>query len=202
VRRPRVCHGAAALLAATALAGAVAAPASAASTVVRVEVDRRDVALPIGRSFGFSSTLTNTGARATPELVAHLNVVGLDPDVYVDPEDWSSQRTRYLAPLRPGRSAKLRWNVKAVTGGSAAVYVVVLERRPDGGAAPVQVSGGRPISVRIAERRTLDSGGILPLALGLPALVGAVALVVRRVRRAMTSGRRAPAGAEPSGAAG
>jgi hypothetical protein len=67
---------------------------------------------------------------------------------------------------------------------------------------PVQVAGGRPISVRISERKTLDSGGILPLALGLPALVGAVAIVTRRVRRAMTSGRRVPAGAEPSGAAG
>jgi hypothetical protein len=187
MRRPRRC--AAAVLVATALTAAAAIAAPAAGAAVHVRVDRARVALPIGHSFGFSSTLTNTGARATPELVAHLNIVGLDPGVYVDPEDWSSQRTRYLAPLRPGASTKLHWNVKAVTGGSAAVYVVVLERRPNGAAVPAQVAGGRPIAVRISERKTLDSGGILPLALGLPALVGLAAIVTRRVRRAMTSGR-------------
>ena len=199
MRRPR--WGAAAVVVAIALAAAAAVAAPAAGAAVQVRVDRGRVALPIGHSFGFSSTLTNTGARATPELVAHLNIVGLDPGVYVDPEDWSSQRTRYLAPLRPGASTKLHWNVKAVTGGSAAVYVVVLERRPNGAAGPAQVAGGRPISVRISERKTLDSGGILPLALGLPALVGLAAIVTRRVRRAMTS-RRAPAHASANGAAG
>ena len=199
MRRPR--WGAAAVVVAIALAAAAAVAAPAAGAAVQVRVDRGRVALPIGHSFGFSSTLTNTGARATAELVAHLNIVGLDPGVYVDPEDWSSQRTRYLEPLRPGGSTKLHWNVKAVTGGSAAVYVVVLERRPNGAAVPAQVAGGRPISVRISERKTLDSGGILPLALGLPALVGLAAIVTRRVRRAMTS-RRAPAHASASGAAG
>jgi hypothetical protein len=200
MRRPR--RGAVALLAAIAVAAGAAVAAPAAGAAVQVRVDRGRVALPIGHTFAFSSTLTNTGGRATPELVAHLNIVGLDPGVYVDPEDWSSQRTRYLPPLRPGGSTKVRWNVKAVTGGSAAVYVVVLERRRGGAAAPVQVAGGRPISVRISERKTLNSSGILPLALGLPALVGLAAIVTRRVRRATTSGRRATAKASPSGAAG
>jgi hypothetical protein len=36
--------------------------------------------------------------------------------------------------------------------------------------------------VEIADRRTLDSGGILPLALGIPALL-ALVLVGVRVRR-------------------
>jgi hypothetical protein len=198
--RPR--RRVAAALVASALAAGAAVAAPTAGAVVQVRVDRARLALPVGHSFGFSSTLRNTGARATPELVAHLNIVSLDPGVYVDPEDWSSQRTRYLAPLRPGSSTRLHWNVKAVTGGSAAVYVVVLERRPNGAVLPAQVAGGRPISVRISERRTLDSGGILPLALGLPALVGLAAIVTRRVRRAMTSGRRASAEPSPSGATG
>jgi hypothetical protein len=37
--------------------------------------------------------------------------------------------------------------------------------------------------VRIQDRKTLNSGGILPLALGLPALLGLLALGVR-LRRA------------------
>lgn len=180
-------RSAAALGLTIALAAGPAAPAPAA---VAVRVDRRQVDLPLGATFTFSSTLTNTGARATPDLVAHLNIVGLDPDVYVDPEDWSSRRTRYLGPLGRGRSARLHWSVKAVTGGSLAVYVVVLERRPDGSAAPAPVAAARPVAVHVTERRTLDSGGILPLALGVPALVGAIGIAGRRARRARTSPRR------------
>jgi ABC-type branched-subunit amino acid transport system ATPase component len=42
---------------------------------------------------------------------------------------------------------------------------------------------GKTTAISIADRRTLDSGGILPLALGVPALLGALTLGVRLVRR-------------------
>jgi hypothetical protein len=190
MRRPRPApgrRGAAALLAGVVLALGGPAAASAAGPSLRVTVDRAEVALQLGGTFAFSSGVVNTGARATPDLVAHLNIVGLDPDVYVDPEDWSSRRTLYLGPLEPGRATTLDWDVKAVTGGDLAVYVVVLEQRADGSVAPVPAATGRPIAVHVAERRTLDSGGILPLALGVSGLVGAAALVSRRVRRIRTT---------------
>jgi hypothetical protein len=38
---------------------------------------------------------------------------------------------------------------------------------------------GPTVHVEIAERRTLNSGGILPLALGIPALLAALALGLR-----------------------
>jgi hypothetical protein len=174
------------------LAGAVVllgvAGAASAAGALRVTVDRAQARLPLGGTFAFRSTVANTGARTTPDLVAHLNVVGLDPDIYVDPEDWSPRRTLYLGPLEPGRSTTLDWDVKAVTGGDLAVAVVVFEQRPDGTVAPAPASSGRPIAVHVVERRTLDSGGILPLALGVSGVVGAAAVVSRRVRRVRTSG--------------
>jgi hypothetical protein len=45
------------------------------------------------------------------------------------------------------------------------------------------------LRVRVADRRTLDAGGILPLAVGVPTAVGAAAgaLALRRRRRRLVT---------------
>jgi hypothetical protein len=157
-----------------------AAPAAAAD--LELSLDRKRVVTSIGDSFSFNSTITNLGSRPLPEPVAHLNVVGLDKDIYVDPEDWSEQRTKFLAPLRPGASTTVPWTVQAVTGGKAAIYVTALPGR-----SPATESGGLGVSaaieVRISERRNINSGGVLPLAIGVPAALGILMLGLRSRRK-------------------
>ena len=138
----------------------------------------------LGGGFAFTSTITNAGARAATDLVAHLNIASLDPDAYVDPEDWSPRRTQYLAPLRAGRSAKLSWRVTAVGGGRVGVYITVLPARgPQTAAAGLAV--GEPIDVRVAERRTLNNDGVLLVVLGVPGAL-ALAMVGTAARRRRT----------------
>jgi hypothetical protein len=147
-----------------------------------VSLSRAQVATRLGESFDFSSTVRNVGRRPLSGLVAHLNVVGLSENIYVDPEDWSEERTKDVAPLGPGDSATVSWSVKAVTGGEAAIYVVVLPGRSPATASE-RLAVSPAIDVRITERRNLNSGGVLPLALGVPALVGMATLIARRRRR-------------------
>ena len=162
-------RGAAACALAVALVGAAPAAAAPELSMSRARVDTR-----IGADFHFSATISNPGAAALQGLIAHLDVVSRDPGVYVDPEDWSSERTRYLPPLAPGASIVVPWTVKAVNAGRFAVYVVVLGRgRPLAGPA---------LDARVAERRTIDAGGVLPLAVGLPGLLGLALLGVRARR--------------------
>jgi uncharacterized membrane protein len=165
-----------------------AAPAAAQDraqipTPVEVSLSRAEVSTQLGQSFGFRSRVTNSGAPPVSGLVAHLNVVGLDTDIYVDPEDWSEERTKSVPSLAPGESTDVAWDVTAVTGGEAAIYVTVLP-----GDSPATAREGLAISsamdVRVAEARNLNTDGVLPLALGVPALLGLVTLVVRRRRRA------------------
>jgi hypothetical protein len=155
--------------------GASAATASAAEPAVDVSISRTQVSTRLGQSFGFGTEVRNTGTTPLTGLVAHLNVVGLSSGIYVDPEDWSEQRTKSLAPLGPGESTNLSWDVKAVTGGRVAIYVVVLPAR-----GPLAVSPA--MAVRIADTKDLNSGGVLPLALGVPALLGMATLALRRRR--------------------
>ncbi|HEX5250002.1 MAG TPA: hypothetical protein VFW14_10095 [Gaiellales bacterium] len=154
-------------------------PGSARASV-SVTVDRVGVATGLGKRFAFRSTVVNAGPGEARGLVAHLNVASLRPGVYVDPEDWSTSRTRYLDPIPAGGTATVRWSLQAVNAGSFAVYVAVL---PDDAAGrPPTV--GRTVHVTVAERRTLDAGGILPLALGVPMVLGFAAggLALRRRR--------------------
>ena len=154
----------------------VAAPVSAARSPVEISLSRTEVSTGIGESFSFDSEIRNTGTEPLSGLVAHLNVAGLDSDIYVDPEDWSEDRTRFLPTLGPGETTSVGWAVKAVTGGRAAIYVVVLPAGAEPAVSPA-------MRVNIAETTDLNSGGVLPLALGVPAFLGAVALLVRRRRR-------------------
>jgi hypothetical protein len=164
-----------ALAAIVLVAGATAAPAAARAASPEITMSRTHVSTSIGDEFRFTSVIANSGSTPVSGLVAHLDIVSWDRDVYVDPEDWSSERTRYLPALAPGRSVEVPWTVKAVNSGHLAVYVTVL-----GAGRPVT---GPELDARVASRATIDAGGALPLALGVPALLGLAAIAVRGGRR-------------------
>jgi hypothetical protein len=166
------------LAAALVVAFAVAGQAQAASPNLSVEVDRTAIATTLGKDFTFRSTISNRGSSSTGPLVAHLNVLSLRPGVYVDPEDWSDTRTRYLAPIPAGGSQNLTWTVTAVNPGSLGVYVAVF--RASGAGRPVT---GPTVRAAIAERKTIDSGDVVPVAIGVPALLGVLAVGIRLRRR-------------------
>ena len=154
---------------------AVPALAAEASTRLSVAVDRTEIATQLGSTFAFSSTIRNDGPVAVSGLIAHLNVLSLRDGVYVDPEDWSSQRTHYLDPLLAGASTTITWHVHAVNGGALGMYVAVLPESGVGLPPPTSPL----IRLDVADRKTLNSGGILVLALGIPALIGLLAFAVR-----------------------
>jgi hypothetical protein len=172
----RLCRWATALLAAAAL---VCADAQAAAPGLSATVDRARISTQLGRSFEFRSTIKNSGAGAASGLVAHLSVLSLRREPYVDPEDWSSQRVVLLDPVPAGGSRTLRWRMTAVNAGTFGVYVTVLPAAGSAGPAPNTPT----IDVRVSERRTLNAGGILPLAIAVPALLGALAITLRLRRR-------------------
>lgn len=159
---------------------AAAGPAASNTNRIAVTVDRTSISTSLGHKFSVRSRIANDGSNAAGGLVAHLNVLSLRPDVYLDPEDWSSHRTRYLPAIPAGGSVTIKWKMQAVNAGSIAVFVAVL---PQSGESRPPATGPT-VHVSIARHRTLNSGGILPLALGIPALLAALSLGVRLRRRA------------------
>ena len=183
---------AAALLGLLLTAGAVTrAPASAqeaggraAASEVLISVSASDVSAFAGDTFTFTSEITNTGSEPTPPLIAHLNIASLGQAVYVDPEDWSPQRTVSVAPIGPGSSATQSWTVNPILKGDVAVYVVVLPDSPSlATTGPLIASPA--IHVHVEQQRTLNPGGVLPIVLAVPGVI-AVAFAALRVARRRT----------------
>jgi hypothetical protein len=156
----------------------VAPGVAAADPNPTVSVDRATVRTTLGQRFVFRTTLTNHTASPATGLVAHLNILSLDGHVYVDPEDWSSHRTRYLPPIPANGSTTLTWKLNAVNAGHLGAYVAVLPRS----GATTPPTTGPTVSITVADRRTLNSGGILPLAVGIPALLGLLVLALKLSR--------------------
>ena len=166
------------------LAALLACAAAPAAGAVQVRSSDTHLSTDLGQTVAFTTTITNDGSATEGPLVAHLNILSLRPGVYVDPEDWSTARTRYLAPLAPGDSRTLRWEIKAVNSGTFGAYVATV--RPGTARPP---TSSPTVTVSVASRRTLNTGGILPLAIGIPALLAAGAGAVRFGRRSrMLSG--------------
>ena len=143
-----------------------------------VELDRSQVSTSLGRHFSFVSTLHNETTAPRPGTIAYLNVVSMQSDVYVDPEDWSSARTRFLGVVGPGATTSLTWNVQAVNSGRFKVFVVVTSA-----AGSDEVVSSPALRVTIADERRLNPSGILPVVLIVPAIVAGGLVWSRRRRR-------------------
>jgi hypothetical protein len=168
----------AASLAATSAPGAAAATA-APPPKVSIDIDRSTVSTTIGGRFSFASTVRNNSGDSMTGVIVHLNVLSVDPAVYVDPEDWSVQRTQYIDVLPAGSARRVTWEAQAVNVGRFVAYLGVTTRE-----GTDTVTASSALRVSVAEQRTLNPSGIVPLAAGMPMVVLVLlVLAVRRRRR-------------------
>ena len=163
------------------VAAAVAVPTSHASQVdpsaVSVELDETELTVGPGEQFSFESTLRNSGDSQSG-LIANLNIVGADADIYVDPEDWSTERTQFLDDLPAGESTQLRWTVRAIDAGELMLYVAVSSTSADS----VAVSG--PLHVTVIGQRVVNPQNVVPLVMATPvAVLALLGLTLVRRRR-------------------
>lgn len=153
-------------------------PRTADDWSMTVVLDQASASVGPGEKVSFVSTIANTGGQARSDLVAHLNILTTDADVYVDPEDWSPRRTQYVEELGPGEETALSWDVQAVTSGPLILFVSVTSPSSD------QVTSSGPLNMTVGGQRVVDAGRVLPLVVWMPAGVLALiaATLVRRRR--------------------
>jgi hypothetical protein len=130
---------------------------------VSVQMSKDAVSLFVGESVEFETVLRNNGTDATPPLVAHLNIASLRAGVYVDPEDWSTSRTRYLEPLQPGDSVTVDWKVRALSEGEFAAFVTLISADPSFFAVT-----GSPLQIHTEPSKILPMNRVIPVVAVVP----------------------------------
>lgn len=156
------------LTAVTAFAAPVDAAQSPGELTVEIAPARKSVVL--GESLDLTVTVTNTSDHASADLVVHLDITDPSSSSSVDPEDWTSTLTKPLGIVQAGATATVDWNIQPISPGTFSAYAVAISPASDA------VVASNVLTVEVADQRSLDPGGILPVALGMPALVGALLL--------------------------
>jgi hypothetical protein len=165
---------------------AAAAPAGVVEIPLQISIDKSDGVVRAGTPVEFKTVVANPGAEPSRPIIVAMNIINLDKQgEVVDPEDWSPQRTQYVEPLTPGQTATLSWRINAILDGDFMVYIVAIPA-PSGREETSQPVASSGIHLTVTPYTKLNPGGVLPYAIGGPALVAVGIFILYRIRRRQT----------------
>lgn len=144
---------------------------------VTIAIEPADMSVVLGGNVDLAITVTNTGSAPTEPLVVHLDITDPAQSTSVDPEDWTATLSKPIGVVAAGATTTVDWTIQPISGGSFAVYAVALSSGVD------TTTVSNVAQVQVADQRSLNPGGILPVALGAPAVVGALLLAQLRMAR-------------------
>lgn len=174
----------------TMLSAHTAAAPLSDSVVVAIEPPSSTVVL--GGHLDLQVSVTNNGIDASPPLVVHIDITKPDEATSVDPEDWTSTLSKPIGVVESGRTVVVDWTIQPISAGTFATYAVVLSPGVD------TIAASNVLEVRVTDQRSLDPGGIVPVAVAVPVLVGALlAFQMRLARRRRQPTDRNPAELRP-----
>jgi len=147
---------------------AVPARALDNETALNISIDITYKTIKTGDTVNFNTTVTNSGTEESPPMFVAMNIINLAKDGDpVDPEDWSPERTQAIESLAANQSDTQAWSIHAILDGDYMVYMVLVPE-PDGAQSTSQPVVSSGIHITVTPFASLNPGGVLPLALGMP----------------------------------
>lgn len=160
------------------------APAALASPLsITMEPAPGNPASPqMGDTLSFHTVIRNVGNAPVEGLIAWPSLVQVDQGAEqpVDLEDWSAHKAVTAATLDPGGAVETDWPMRLIQAGDYRIVVSAASRN----GAELTASPFADFTVR--RKPVVESQRVLPVALGIPLLLGA-ATIWRRRRRPKAS---------------
>lgn len=156
-----------------------AGSASAESLSVDLRASSRNPTSPqMGDNLSFHTVIRNDGSIPVDGLIGWISLVQIDKgkEQPVDLEDWSAHKAVTAASLAPGKTLETDWPMRLIQAGNYRVVVSAVSRDSAG----LVASPFADFTVR--QKPVVESRRVLPVALGLPLLIGG-AMLWRRRRR-------------------
>lgn len=160
--------GAAPALAAEAMPVSIAiAPAVANATAPRM-----------GDRLSFRTTIRNDGTAPVGGVIGWVSLLRTDRghEQPIDLEDWSAHKAITIPSLAPGEAVATDWPFRLIASGTYRVVVSAATR--DGAALATSPFA----DFTVLAKPVVESQRVLPVALGLPLLIGAGMLLTARRR--------------------
>lgn len=165
-------NGACAALLAGSLFIAAGPPGLAAGTdslTISISPAASNVASPqMGDRLAFETEIRNGGDRPIDGLIAWISLVQVDQgkEQPIDLEDWSAHKAISRSSLSPGEAIKTRWPMRLIQSGHYRVVVSAVSRN----GTSLTPSPFADFTVR--QKPVVESSRVLPVAVGLPLLLG------------------------------
>lgn len=148
---------------------------------LKLETPSASLSGKAGQYVKLPAKVTNTSNAPVKDVVAYVSLVDVTrgQQAPVDLEDWSAHRAVTIPTLAAGQSKDVSWSLRLVKGGDYVVYANAIA----GGSTRASV--GQEVPLTVTAQKNLNPGGVLPVAIGVPIVAGAVLLgpVALRQRR-------------------
>ena len=153
--------------------------AAAAPLEISLVAQKTNPAAPqMGDQIKFASVIRNAGSAPAHGVVAWISLVQVDPghEQPMDLEDWSAHKAVTQATLAPGGQIAVQWPMRLIQAGDYRVVISAVERNTP------HIITSPFIDFHVARKPVVESRRILPVAFGVPLLLG-LALVFRQRRK-------------------
>ena len=154
-----------------------AGPAQAADLSVSLTAAAGNPLSPrMGDRLHFHSVIRNQGQQPLEGLIAWLSLVQIDKgkEQPMDLEDWSAHKAVTAASLAPDASVEADWPMRLIQAGHYRVVISVVSRSAQ------HLTASPFVDFQVRPKPVVESRRVLPVALGIPALIVAVMLWRRR----------------------
>ena len=142
---------------------------SAASIELQVQPDPTNPSHPtMGDWMHFNSVISNTGTKPIEGLVAWISLVEVTPgkEQPMDLEDWSAHKAVTGTTLKPGEALKTQWPIRLIQNGDYRIVISATDRNNR------TVFTTPTLQFHVSQKPVVESSRILPVALGIPLLIG------------------------------
>ncbi len=147
--------------------------AQSATLSLDLSPDKTNPATPtMGNWMHFHSVIHNTGNKPIEGLVAWISLVQVTPghEQPMDLEDWSAHKAVTGTTLAPGASIDTKWPIRLIQNGDYRVVISATARNDK------TVFTSPTIQFHVTQKPVVESSRILPVAIGLPLLLGGLVI--------------------------